>query len=71
LGWGIYWIAIDKNSAGGNQQYDTRTYGLVLAGAGVAALAGGAVIFFTGRHPIEPTVALGLTPSSILLQGRF
>jgi hypothetical protein len=44
---------------------------LILAATGVAAVAGGAVIFFTGRHPIEPTVALGLTPSSILLQGRF
>ena len=49
LGWGIYWIVIDKNSAGGNQQYDTQTYGLILTGAGVAALAGGAVIFLTGH----------------------
>jgi hypothetical protein len=70
LGWGIYWIAIDRNSAGGNQQYDTQTPGLILAGAGVAALTGGAVIFFTG-HSTESTVALGVTPSSVLLQGRF
>ena len=70
LGWGIYWIAIDKNSAGGNQQYDTQTPGLILAGAGVAALAGGAVVFLSG-HSTESTVALGLTPSSVLLQGRF
>ncbi len=70
LGWGIYWIAIDRHSAGGNQQYDTQTPGLILAGAGVAALTGGAVIFFTG-HSTESSFALGLTPSSIVLKGRF
>ncbi len=49
LGWGIYWIAVDGKHSGGasDQVYDTRTPGLILAGAGVAALAGGAVIFFT------------------------
>jgi hypothetical protein len=74
LGWGIYWIAVDGHSTGDPSQglgYDTRTPGLILAGAGVAAVAGGAVIYFTGRRTTEPTVALGLTPSSILLQGRF
>ena len=74
LGWGIYWIAVDGNPTGDPRDhlgYDTRTPGLILAGAGVAAVAGGAVIFFTGRHPTEPAVALGLTPSSLLLQGRF
>lgn len=71
VGWGIYWIAIDSNNAGGDQQYNTRTPGLIIAGAGAAALAGGAVIFFTGNHQNGPDVALGLTPSSVLLQGRF
>ena len=71
IGWGIYWIAIDGNGSGGNQQYNTQTPGLILAGAGVAALAGGAVIFFTGHAGTESTVAIALTPSSILLQGRF
>ncbi|HSY39362.1 MAG TPA: tetratricopeptide repeat protein [Polyangia bacterium] len=74
LGWGIYWIAVDGNPTGdpsAHQGYNTRTPGLILAATGVAAVAGGAVIFFTGRHPIEPTVALGLTPSSVFLQGRF
>jgi hypothetical protein len=74
LSWGIYWIAVDGNPTGdpsAHLGYNTRTPGLILAGAGLAAVAGGAVIFFTGHHPTEPTVALGLTPSSLLLQGRF
>jgi len=72
LGWGIYWVAIDGRSAGANMQaYNTRTPGLILAGAGAAAVAGGAVIFFTGPDRSESTVALELTPSSVLLQGRF
>jgi hypothetical protein len=74
LGWGIYWIAVDGNPTGdpkAHQGYNTQIPGLILAGAGAAAVAGGAVIFFTGRHPTEPAIALGLTPSSVLLQGRF
>jgi hypothetical protein len=72
LGWGIYWIAVDGNNAGAAEQvYNTRTPGWILAGAGAAALAGGAVVFFTGHQATESTVALGLTPSSVLLQGRF
>jgi hypothetical protein len=72
LGWGIYWIAIDGNSSGtAGLGYDTRTPGLILAGAGAAAVAAGAVIFFTGDHRTSSGVALGLAPSSVLLQGRF
>lgn len=74
VGWGIYWIAVDGNSTGDPKKhlgYNTQTPGLILAGAGVAAVAGGAWIFFTGRRATEPAVAVGLTPSSILLQGRF
>jgi hypothetical protein len=73
LGWGVYWIAIDGNGTGAARQlYNTRTPGLILAGAGTAAVIGGAAIFFTGHHhPTDSTVAVGLTPSAVLLQGRF
>jgi hypothetical protein len=75
LGWGIVWIAINDNvismNADGQTQYHTKTAGWILASAGAAAVAGGAVIFFTGNHKNTPDVALGLTPSSVLLQGRF
>jgi hypothetical protein len=78
LGWGIVWIAVDGNVVGVNTagdgattQYNTKTPGWILAGAGAAAVAGGAAIFFTGNHKNDPSVALGLTPSSLLLEGRF
>ncbi len=76
VGWGIYWIAIDNNHSGalqstGQPVYNTRTPGWILVGAGAATIAGGAMIFFTGEHATNPTVALGLTPSSLLLRGRF
>jgi hypothetical protein len=74
LGWGIYWIAVDNDPTGApsdHRVYDTRTPGLFLAGAGLAAVAGGAVIFFTGHRATDSTVAVELTPSSILFRGRF
>jgi hypothetical protein len=76
LGWGIYWIAVDGANSGapvGGMQpvYNTRTPGWIIAGAGAAAVAGGAMIFFTGQDATEPTVALGLAPTSVLVQGRF
>jgi hypothetical protein len=78
LGWGIYWIALDggdtgqKDSHGQPVQYDTRTPGLIIAGAGAAALIGGAaMIYFTGQHPAQSTIAVGLTPDSVLLRGTF
>jgi len=76
MGWGIVWIAIDEHSSGMNAagektQYHTETAGWIIAGAGAAAVTSGAVIFFTGNHKNSPDVAFGLTPSSILLQGRF
>lgn len=77
LGWGIYWIAIDNDLTGqkdgANQplRYATRTPGLIIAGAGAAALVGGAAIYFTGRHPADSTIAVGLTPGSLLLRGNF
>ena len=76
LGWGIVWIAInDKvmstNPDGSEMTYHTKTAGWILASAGAAAVAGGAAIFFTGNRKNGLDVALGLTPSSVLLQGRF
>ena len=77
LGWGIVWIAIDDHvisvdpHTGLETRYHTKTAGWILASAGAAAVAGAAVIFFTGDHKNAPDFALGLTPSSVLLQGRF
>jgi hypothetical protein len=74
LGWGIYWIAVNNDPTGAPSDhlvYDTRTPGLILAGAGAAAVAAGAVIFFTGHRATDSTVAIGLAPSSVLFQGRF
>jgi hypothetical protein len=78
LGWGIYWIAIDGNPHGAkapdNMQpvYDTGIPGLVLSGAGTAAIIGGAaLLFLTGRHQTTPVVAVGLTPSSLIVHGNF
>ena len=77
LGWGIVWIAIDENVVsvnpvnGDKTKYHTKTAGWILASAGAAAVAGGAVIFFTGTRKNGPDLALGLTPSSVLLEGRF
>ena len=77
LGWGIYWIAINNRPNGqldGDGQkvyYATGTPGLIMAAAGGAAIAGGAVLLFTGHHPTSPTIAVGLTPSSVALRGTF
>lgn len=77
LGWGIYWIAIDndptgqKDSAGQPIGYATRAPGLIIAGAGAAAIVGGAIVYFTGRHPTDSTIAVRLTPGSVLLRGNF
>jgi hypothetical protein len=78
IGWGIYWIAIENHPTGepasGGQNaptYATRTPGLIIAGAGAAALVGGAVIYFTGRNPTDSTLAVRLTPDSVLLRGNF
>ena len=75
LGWGIVWIAINDKvismNTDGQTQYHTRTAGWILAGTGAAAVAGGTVIFFTGNDKNGRDVALRLTPSSVLLQGRF
>jgi len=76
--WGIVWIAIDNNDACGSTHgpacgtaYNTKTPGWILAGVGTAAIAGGAVVFFTGRGTANSSVAVGFGPRSVTLQGRF
>jgi hypothetical protein len=78
IGWGVTWIIVDGGDACGattgascQNVYDTRRPGWILTGVGAAAVAGGAAIFFTGHHSAGPTVSVGLTPGSVLLDGRF
>jgi hypothetical protein len=78
LTWGAVWIAINNHDACGSTQgaacgtaYSTRTPGWILAGVGTAAIAGGAVIFFTGRESSASNVALGIGTTSINLRGTF
>ena len=78
LTWGIVWIAIDNNDACGSAHgaacgtaYNTKTPGWILAGVGTAAIAGGAVVFFTGRGTSGSSVALGFSPGSLILRARF
>ena len=58
LGWGITWIVIDGGCPHGevcmdpgktSGNYETRTPGWILVGAGTAALVGGVVILLTGH----------------------
>jgi len=78
IGWGVTWIVVDGGDACGattgascQNVYNTRTPGWILTGVGAAAVVGGAAIFFTGHHAAGPTVSVGLTPGSVLLDGRF
>ncbi len=78
LTWGIVWIAIDNHDACGSTQgaacdtaYNTKTPGWILAGVGAAAIASGAVVFFTGHPSSSSNVALGASPTSLLLRGSF
>ncbi|HEX3905826.1 MAG TPA: tetratricopeptide repeat protein [Polyangia bacterium] len=81
-GWGVALIAVDGHDTGSTTAcpapdqdkpcpnlYSTRTTGWILAGAGAAAIAGGATIFFTGRHPADASLAIA--PGSFLLRARF
>jgi hypothetical protein len=77
LAWGIVWIAIDGNDDCGAARgaacgtaYNTKTPGWILAGTGAVAIATGGIVFFTGRHP-GSSVAVGLAPTSFILQARF
>ena len=78
VGWGIAWIAVDGNDACGavtgpgcGTVYNTKTTGLALAGGGAAAASVGAILLLTGRTSGSSDVAVGFTPTSLLLQGRF
>ncbi|HZL20196.1 MAG TPA: hypothetical protein VFG23_20860 [Polyangia bacterium] len=78
LTWGIVWIAIDNHDACGSTQgaacgtaYNTKTPGWILAGVGAAAIASGAVVFFTGHSSPGSNLALGIGPTSLLLRGDF
>jgi len=82
VGVGIYWIAIDGscrvqhlNPMTGEQasceQYVTKTGGEIFVGVGAAAIAAGAIVFFTGPSKTEPAVALGASPRGLWLRGRF
>ena len=78
IAWGIAWIAVDGNDACGalngpgcGTVYNTKTPGWMLAGAGAAAASAGAILLLTGRSSGSSEVAVGFTPTSLLLQGRF
>jgi hypothetical protein len=77
IAWGAIWIAIDGDDAcatGGPACVtvrDTKTAGWILTAVGAAAAAGGTVLLVTGRHREGASVALGATPTSLSLSGRF
>jgi hypothetical protein len=78
LAWGIVWIAVDGNDSCAmhgpvcTRVYDTKTAGWILAAGGAAATAAGTGVLIWGRRGADSTsVALGATPTSLLLQGRF
>jgi hypothetical protein len=81
IGWGAFWIHIEGECPSGatcdgkaptSGTYETGTAGWVFAGVGAAAVAGGIAILLTGGHTAGgSSVAFGLTPTSLLLQGRF
>ena len=78
LAWGIAWIAVDGNDACGaltgpgcGTVYNTKTPGWILAGGGAAAASAGVIMLLTGRTSGSSEVAVGFTPTSLLLQGRF
>jgi len=72
VGLGVAWISIDGTPTCGGciSVYSTKTNGIIATAAGAAAIAGGAVIFFTGPSS-SSKVALSATPGSLLLSGRF
>lgn len=73
LAWGITWIALDgRRTCGGCQSiYDTKTPGIVLAGAGSAlALAGGALLF-SALHSAAPNSTIDVSAHSVRFETRF
>ncbi len=78
LAWGIAWIVVDGNDACGavtgpgcGTVYDTKNRGWMLAGGGAAAVAAGTILLLTSHAGGSSEVAVGFTPTSLLLQGRF
>ena len=77
IAWGVVWIAIDGDDACATtgpaclSVRDTKTAGWILTAMGAAAAAGGTVLLVTGRHRDGASVALGATPTSLSLSGRF
>jgi hypothetical protein len=80
LAWGITWIAVDGNSAGGTcasattlpcqPVYNTKTPGWILAGAGAAAAAGGGFLLYHAQTS-GTDISLSLAPSSLVVGGHF
>lgn len=77
LAWGIIWIAVDHNDdcpmsgAACNKVYDTKTAGWILTAGGAALAAAGTGLLVWGQRSGSPNVALGATPTSLLLRARF
>jgi hypothetical protein len=77
LAWGITWIAVDGSDTcpmtgpACTSVYDTKTAGWILTAGGAAAAAAGTALLVWGRRGGGAEVAVGATPSSILLRGRF
>lgn len=78
--WGIVWIAVDGNGAGGACSaaagmdcmpvYNTRTPGWILTAAGAASAAAGGYLLYSA-HKSGTDMTIGLGPSSLVLGGHF
>jgi hypothetical protein len=56
----------------GNDAYSAGTLSTVCMAIGGAALAGGAVLWFTAKRPEQaPATALGVGPGTVTLRGAF
>ena len=78
VAWGAIWIAVDGNDQCAMRGpacttvYDTRTAGWILTAGGAAAAALGTGVLIWGRRSDDgPNIALGATPTSLLVHGRF
>jgi tetratricopeptide repeat protein/PEGA domain-containing protein len=76
IAWGAVWVAVDGKckdlgSNGCVDEYTTKTGGWIFIGAGAASLVTGAILFFTQPSDASPSVALGVSPGSMFLEGRF
>lgn len=78
--WGIVWIAVDGNSAGGTcadttapnckHVYDTKTPGWILTAGGAAAAAAGGFLLYSARAS-GTEVSLSMGPRSLVIGGHF